>query len=119
MNLVDIGGTLGIIITALVAGGAGYKFVEKVLDLWSTSDARTSHNWREYAEKMESRLELVETDLDAERKARASAEADCGRELRKVWLHVGRLEGYIRKAGLELPAELIAEAPVPPPASKG
>lgn len=112
MTLTDIGGTLAVIVTALVAGGAGYKFLEKVLDLWATGDARTSSSWREYAEKLETRLEATDADLvelrrelDAERKTRITQEDECARRMNEVWKHVGRLERIIRDAGLHVPGD--------------
>ena len=116
MTLTDIGGTLAVIVTALVAGGAGYKFLEKVLDLWATGDVRTSSSWREYAEKLETRLDATEADqvelrreLDAERKTRITQEDECARRMNEVWKHVGRLERIIRDAGLHVPGD------TPPP----
>ena len=116
MSFGDIGGTIGIFVTALIAGGAGYKFLEKVLDLWSTSDARTSSSWREFAEKLEAQLDeanvslkLLRQDLDAERRTRIVQEEECAKRMNEVWKHVGRLERIIRDAGLHLPGD------TPPP----
>jgi len=112
MTPTDVGGTLVVLVTALVAGGAGYKFLEKLLDLWSTSDARTSHSWREYAEKLEARLESTDADLDelrraldSERRTRIEAEDDCAKRMAEVWKHVAQLERIIRDAGLHLPGD--------------
>lgn len=112
MGIEDVGGTLGVVLTALVAGGAGYKVLEKILDLWSTSDARTSQSWREYAEKLEVRLEQTEGELDAlrheldaERRTRASQEDDCRKRMNDIWRHVSKLERIIRDSGMLVPGE--------------
>lgn len=112
MNVTDIGGTAAILITAIVAGGAGYKFLEKLLDLWATGDVRTSASWREYAEKLEARLEATDADVvelrrevDTERKTRSSQEEECRRRVNEMWKHVAQLEKIIRDAGLHLPGD--------------
>jgi len=112
MTLTDVGGTLTVVLSALVAGGAGYKLVEKILDLWSTSDARTSSSWREYAEKMEARLAITEAEidelrsaLDAERRTRIQQEEDCAKRIRDLGKTIARLERAGRDEGGVVPGD--------------
>lgn len=107
-----IGGTLVVLFATAMAGGAGYKFLQHVIDLWSTSDARTSSSWREYAEKLEGQLDETNAalkdlrkDLDAERKTRIEQEEGCAKRISDMWKHVARLERIIRDAGLHLPGD--------------
>lgn len=112
MGIEDVGGTLAVVVSALVAGGAGYKLLEKILDLWSTSDARTSANWREYAEKMEARLDATEAEvdglrsaLDAERGTRIRQEDECAARLAELRRRVTTLEAIIRGLGGHVPGD--------------
>jgi len=112
MGIADIGGTLGIMITAIIAGGAGYKFLALIINLLAGSDARTSKNWREYAEKLEARLELAEAEIDELRGMLVQRDTECADKLRDLWKHVSRLEKIIRDGGGVVPGDTPPGTPV-------